>query len=156
MRSVATSVAVLLGLTLMGCSTSTPSAGPADSAGSGESGAAAEPAEVEAPADLAGEWTQRNPNSEDSFQAATNTADAIEVFWVSDGGNTKALYWAGSYDAPSEAGGFSWDSVNDTEKTSGAIMASDAETKTFTFADEVITYEVTAMGVTVTVELERQ
>lgn len=107
--------------------------------------------------DLAGEWTQVNSNSEDSWQSATITENTITVYWVSDGGDTKSLYWAGSFDAPETAEEpYSWDSVNDTEQTSSALLASGAETKTFTYESGQISYDVTALGTTTTVRLEKQ
>ena len=118
------------------------------------------PAEQEAPAeeppaapDLTGEWTQKDSEPE-SWQAATITADTIEVYWVSDGGDTKALYWAGTYTAPTTADEpYAWDSQNDTEKTSASLLASGDDTKTFTYEDGEISYELTALGVTTTVHL---
>lgn len=132
--------AALLTLGLAGCS-------------AGATGTAAAPADE--PADLVGEWEQSNKNSEDSYQSATITADTITVYWVTDGGDTTSLYWAGTYDAPTEPGDFSWDSVNDTEQTDVALLASGDETKTFTYEGDTISYEVSAMGVTTTVELSR-
>ncbi|MET4159790.1 hypothetical protein [Agromyces sp. PvR057] len=117
---------------------------------------AAETEMVEAPADLTGEWVQTNSESEDSYQSATITADTIEVYWVSDGGSTTALYWAGTFEAPTEAGPYSWDSLNDIEKTGASMLASGDPTKTFTYDADVLSYEVTALGVTKTVELGRE
>ncbi|UOE44161.1 hypothetical protein [Agromyces larvae] len=139
----------LLGTGLAGCAaTAAGTDGP--STGATENEAPAQPA------DLVGEWVQSNKKSEESFQSATITADTIEVFWVSDGGNTKALYWSGTFETPTVSGPFSWDSQNDTEKTSGALLASGDPTKTFSFDNDTISYEVTALGVTTTVELKRQ
>ncbi len=106
--------------------------------------------------DLTGEWEQSNKNSEDSYQTAMINDGTIEVYWVSDGGDTTSLYWAGTFEAP-EAGveSYSWDSVNDTEKTDMALMASGDETKTFTYENGQISYSVTALGVTTTVRLEK-
>lgn len=120
------------------------------------SAAAESAAAPEQPADLVGEWVQSNSESPDSYQAATISADSIEILWVSDGGETTALYWAGTYEVPTAPGAFEWDSQNDTEKTSAAMLASGDPTKTFSFDGETIRYEVSAMGVTKTVELERQ
>jgi hypothetical protein len=139
----------MIGISLMGCGANAPAA-------SSQSAESTESSEVAAPADLAGEWVQTNSESEDSYQSAAITADAIEVSWVSDGGSTKALYWAGTYEAPTEPGAFTWDSLNATEKTSGAMLASDDATKTFSYDNDVISYEVTALGVTKTVELRRE
>lgn len=137
----------ILGIGLTGCSAGVASGSSADST----STAATE--EAASPADLTGEW--KSADVEGSYQSATIAADSIEVNWVSDGGKTKALYWAGSYEAPSEAGDFTWDSKNDTEKTGAAILASSDPIKTFSYSGDVISYEVSAMGVTKTIELKR-
>lgn len=111
--------------------------------------------ETESAPDLSGTWTQTNSNAEDSYQAATISSDSIEVYWVSDGGDTRSLYWAGTFDAPTSAGAHEWESENDAEKTSVAILASSAPTKTFTHEDGEISYEVSALGTTTVVRLGR-
>lgn len=117
---------------------------------------APEVTEPPAPADLTGEWTQVNGNSEDTWQSATITADTIEIYWVSDGGDTRSLYWAGSFTAPQTADEpYTWESANDTEKTEYALLASTAESKTFTYEAGQISYEVSALGTTTTVRLEK-
>ena len=104
-------------------------------------------------ADLTGTWKEKNPN-EDSYQIARVTADTIEIYWHTS--DSDALYWAGSYVAPTDSKTpYTWDSVNDTEKTRSAILASSDETKTFTYTDNTISYSVTALGVTKKVVLER-
>lgn len=108
------------------------------------------------PPDLTGEWKQTNSESEDSWQAATITVSTIEIYWVSDGGDSSALYWAGSFEAPTTADEpYTWASVNDTEKTSSALLASGDETKDFTYQDGEISYSVSALGVTTTVRLAK-
>lgn len=107
--------------------------------------------------DLSGTWKQTNSNSEDSYQEATITGDTIEIYWVSDGGDTKSLYWAGSYEAPSEAvTSYSWVSENDRSKTDTALLASQDDTKTFTYEDGVISYSASLLGTTATIKLEKQ
>ncbi len=109
------------------------------------------------PPDLVGEWKQTNSDAEDAWQSATIAGDSIEVYWVSDNGDTKALYWAGTFDVPTTADEpYTWESVNDKEQTDMAILASGDDTKTFTYQDGVISYKVSAMGVTQTVKLEKQ
>lgn len=156
-RTSLSTVAVLaLAIALSACSS--PSTSSTDG-GTASSGAPAdvpvEETEAPAPADLVGEWTQTNSNAEDSYQSATITADAIEVYWVSDGGDTKSLYWAGTYVAPTEPGDHAWESANDVEKTSVALLASPSPTKTFALEGDEISYEVTALGTTMTVRLGR-
>lgn len=112
--------------------------------------------EPASPPDLTGEWKQTNSNSDDSYQAATIQGETIEIYWVSDGGDTKSLYWAGTFIAPTTADEpYKWESINDTEKTSGAMLASSAETKEFTCENGQITYEASAFGTTTTVRLEK-
>ena len=109
------------------------------------------------PPDLSGEWKQVNSNSEDSYQSATITGDVIEIYWVTESTDTKSLYWAGSFVAPETADEpYTWDSVNGTEKTGSALRGSGDGTKTFTYQDGQISYDVSAMGMTQTVKLEKQ
>lgn len=123
----------------------------------GESKQAGPETDPVTPPDLVGEWKQTNSNTDDAWQAATISGDTIEVYWVSDNGDTKALYWAGTFDAPTTADEpYTWESVNDKERTDMAILASGDDTKPFTYQDGVISYEVSAMGVTQTVKLEKQ
>lgn len=118
-------------------------------AGCGNSAAAEPPV-------LTGDWTQSNSNADDFYQIATITDDTIEVYWYSTEDSTKALYWAGTFVAPETADEpYSWESVNDTEKTGSALLASGDDTKTFTYEDGQISYEVGAMSVTTTAILEK-
>ncbi len=111
--------------------------------------------EAPQPPDLTGEWVQVNNDTEDSYQTATITADTITVNWVMP--DTTALYWAGSFEAPTTADEpYSWDSANDTEQTANALLASPDETKTFTYEDGQLSYSVSAMGVTTTIKLEKK
>lgn len=149
---VLVSCAGVLALTLGGCAS-----GGADAPQADGSNAPAAQEQQKQPLDLSGDWKQINSNSEDSYQVATIGADTIEVNWVGDGGDTKSLYWVGTYVAPTEAtDSYSWDSVNDTTQTGNALMASGDETKTFTYENGVLSYELSALGTTMTVEMERQ
>ena len=106
------------------------------------------------PLSLTGEW--RQVNAGDTYQAATITVDTIEIYWVSP--DSKALYWAGSmpekldcatpYDAQ-------FKSIADKSKTANAMLASQDDSKFFFFADGVIQYEVSMMGITSKIKLER-
>lgn len=107
--------------------------------------------------DLTGDWKQVNSNSEDSWQSATIDENTITVYWISDNGDTKSLYWAGTYTAPTTGDEpYSWDSENDTDQTSTALLASGDDIKTFTYEAGQISYEVSALGTTTTVKLEKQ
>ena len=110
-----------------------------------------------APLDLTGEWKQTNSNDESSFQSALISADKISIDWVNEDDGSTAIYWVGTYVAPTEAtDSFTWDSENDKSITDTAIMASGDDTKTFTYKDGVLSYELTALGTTMTVEMEQQ
>ena len=108
-------------------------------------------------ADLTGEWKQSNSKSDDSYQAATISGDTIEIYWVSDNGDTKSLYWAGSFVAPTTADEpYIWNSENDLSKTDTAMLASSDDTKTMTYQNGVLSYEASALGTTTTVKLEKK
>ncbi len=106
--------------------------------------------------DFSGTWKQVNSKSEDSYQEAIMSGDSIEIYWISDSGENRSLYWAGTYIAPeTEVDTYSWDSVNDHEKTENALLASTAETKTISYKNGQLYYEVSALGTTTTVKLEK-
>lgn len=121
--------------------------------GSSSSQSTTQAEEQKAPLSLDGTWKQTNSSSEDSYQEAVIEGDTITINWV--GPDTKALYWAGSYEAPTTSDdSYSWTSTNDTSQTQTALMASSDETKEFTYENGVLSYEVSALGVTTTVKLE--
>lgn len=137
-------MAAIMGLTICACGSA-----PAN----GESGQTQVPA---SPPDLTGEWKQVNSNSEDAWQAATISGSEIIINWVSDNGDTKSLYWAGTFVAPTTPDEpYSWDSQNDKEQTSLALLASGDDTKTFTYANGQLSYEAGALGTTMTIRMEK-
>lgn len=118
---------------------------------------ASQKAEEKQPADLTGDWKQVNSSSDDSYQQATISGDTIKIYWVSDNGDSKSLYWAGSFEAPTTAyEPYSWESKNDHDKTDSALMASSDDTKKFTYEKNQISYEASALGTTTTIRLEKQ
>lgn len=142
----------LLGTGVVGCSGEPTSNG---AKGDTQSSTAEEKQEAPEPVDLTGEWKQSNSNDAESFQSATITADTIEVFWNAP--DTKSLYWAGTVEVPQDGStSFTWDSANDKTKTDSAILASGDDTKTFTFENGELSYDVTAMGTTMTVRLTQE
>lgn len=119
-------------------------------------GGKTESTDPSSPPDLTGEWAQTNSSSSDNYQAATITADTIEIYWVSDGGDTKSLYWAGTFTAPETADEpYSWTSENDHEQTDMALLASGDDTKEFTYEDGQISYSASALGTTTTIRLKK-
>lgn len=120
-------------------------------------GGSAGAAENKTPPDLSGEWKQSNSDSADSYQSASISGETIEIYWVSDAGKTKALYWAGSFSAPTDTTEpYTWESQNDKSQTETALLASTDDAKTFTYKGGKISYEASAMGVTKTIELEKE
>ncbi|MDD3306921.1 hypothetical protein ACIZ62_08620 [Acetobacterium carbinolicum] len=118
---------------------------------------ACSPAASKEPANLTGEWKQVNSGSNDSWQAATIEGETITINWVSNGGDTKSLYWAGTYIAPTTTDEpYTWDSVNDHSQTDKALLASEDETKTMTYENDQLSYSASLMGTTTTVRLEKQ
>ncbi|WP_294568994.1 hypothetical protein [uncultured Arthrobacter sp.] len=139
-------------LALTGCGGS--GAAPAES----KSATTESPAAEEAPQapDLTGAWKQSNSNSEDSYQQAMITGDMMTIDWVSDGGDTTSVYWVGTFEAPTAADEpYTWTSQRDAAATDTALMASTDDTKEFTYEDDTISYKVSALGTTVTVELKK-
>lgn len=109
------------------------------------------------PADLVGDWVQVNSNSTDSYHIAVITDNEIEIYWYSEADETKSLYWAGSFTAPTTADEpYTWESANNTEKTEMALLASSDPSKTFTYEDGQIKYEASALGTTQTIKLEKK
>lgn len=146
--SLALAAAALLLLT--GCS------GPAGGTSTGSSGVATAAAPAE-PLDLTGEWKQTNSKSEDSYQSASIADGVITVNWVSEADSSTSLYWVGSYEAPTGSeDSYAWTSKGDTEQMAKALLASGDDAKDFSYENGVLSYEVSALGVTTTVKLERQ
>ncbi len=149
---------VIVAFLLTGCSSS-PGTSTSESSGGGSTASA--PAEEQAPPaeplDLAGDWKQTNSNSADSYQAATIAGDLITVNWVNETDSTTALYWVGTYEAPTDAvETFTWISAGDVAQMETGLLASGDDSKEFAYEDGKLKYELTAMGVTMTVEMERQ
>lgn len=83
--------------------------------------------------------------------------ETITIYWISDNGDTKSLYWAGSFVAPKTADEpYSWNSKNDHSKTETAMLASNDDTKAITYENGKLSYEASAMGTTTKIILEKQ
>lgn len=104
---------------------------------------------------LLGKW--KNEGEKDNIQEAIITEDKIEINWVSSEDNsTKGLYWVGTYEAPNTTeDNYSWTSKGDTEKMKTALLASRDETKEFEYKNGILSYEVTAFGITKKIQLKR-
>lgn len=112
------------------------------------------PEEAKEPTDLTGTW--KSEENEGAWMEATITSDAIQIDWMSDEEKTKSIYWVGTYEAPTnDVTEYSWTSERNREETDTALLASTDDTKDFTYKDDMISYEVSAMGTTTTVELSK-
>lgn len=112
--------------------------------------------QIEVP-DMVGEWKQTNSQSNDNYQLATINGEVIDIYWISNNGDTKSLYWSGSFIAPTTTTEpYIWDSVNNHEKTGKSILASGDDTKTMTYENGVLSYEASAFGTTTKVKLQKQ
>lgn len=119
--------------------------------------AAQTPSEAPKPPDLQGLWKQTNSKASDTWQEAKISGNTIEVHFIGDNGDTKSLYWAGTFVAPTAPGAsYGWESKNDKSKTGGSVVGSPSDTKTFSFADGALSWDVTMMGTTVRVKAERK
>ena len=158
-KTIATAVAGLLILGLGACGNAS-DAKTADAGSTSQSQTTKKPAEkkpVEQPADLTGTWKQTNSGSTDSWMEAEITADTITVQWVSDNGDTKSLYWKGSYNAPDKAGDWKWTSQGDTAAMQASLLGSQDATKDFTYAEaDGVGWETAAMGTTTVVKTAKQ
>lgn len=124
--------------------------------GSGDEGgeSPSAPVTTEAAPDLTGTWKQIEADTD--YQEATIDDETITINWVSDEDKSKSLYWTGSFEAPDSPGAFTWESKGDMEAMESAWLASTSESKTFSYENDLITYEVSAMGTTATMQLEKQ
>lgn len=105
--------------------------------------------------DLKGTW--RSKDNAGSYQEAVIDDTSIEINWVSDGGDTKSIYWVGTFVVPTEAtDSYTWISERDKEATDFAILASTDDTKEFTYKNGVLSYETSALGTTKTMELTKE
>lgn len=99
--------------------------------------------------DLSGEW-KTETDEDGGCMGAYIEGEYIEVYWVMPSEDTVALYWSGSFTAPSgeDDGPYSWTSQADSERNASAIMASPDETKEFTYENQEISCSVSLMGAT--------
>lgn len=104
--------------------------------------------------DLSGKWTQEDATNEGTHHEAVITDNTITINWVNIVERTSALYWAGTFTAPTDnTEPYKWTSNNDTAQTSKVLLASTANTKVFEYKDGKIIYEAKAMGMTKTIYL---
>lgn len=106
------------------------------------------------PVDLSGAWRQVDAVETETYQFALVEDGKIDIYWnMPDSG--VMLYWVGTCQTQTDGTEpFSFDSANDTSRTSGALFASSDATKTLTYKDGRISYSAAFMGLETVVELE--
>lgn len=105
--------------------------------------------------DLSGTWVQNNSDSDETWMEAEISGDTIEVYWI--GTDLHALYWKGSYVAPTSGGDYEWTSVGDTDEMSSALLASSDDTKTFYYSEsDGVSFDATILDTTVRVTTARE
>ena len=106
------------------------------------------------PTDLTGTWVQVDPA--ETYHKAIISGDVIEIDWISEEDDLEALYWAGTYTAPTDqVEDYKWTSTRDEELTNMALFASTDDTKEFTYSKGKISYSASALETTTTVVLEK-
>lgn len=109
--------------------------------------------------DLTGDWVQ--PTDEEWYHVATITDDKIEIWWYLPAYERRDLYWSGTFTPPADGKEpYEWTSTNNyTEEELDAAYrfhrASREETKTFTYQDGKLSYNVTAGHLRLSYALER-
>jgi len=84
--------------------------------------------------------------------SATVTNGVLSIMWVDD--SMRGLYWEGTVPATVMAGDI-FVSEADVEALRVSIVGSLDETKEFTYADNRLSYDLSIMGVTQTLYLEK-
>ena len=106
------------------------------------------------PTTLKGSWTQKNSAGLGSYMTAIIGDDVIQVYWITDGGDSQSLYWWGSFDKPENLDAeYSWESINDHSKTDSSMLASSDNTKEFLYKNGELSFSASAMGTTKTVRM---
>ena len=88
--------------------------------------------EVKEPVVLTGKWEYKDDDG--TWMQADITEDTITINWIMDEGNTTAVYWVGTYTAPTEySEEYTWTSTRDKEATDSALLASLDDKRVFLF-----------------------
>lgn len=88
---------------------------------------------------------------------ATIANDTIEIQWQNN--DSSGLYWKGSFPRPlnaSKGGSFDVLSIGDTAAMQESLLGSGDTTKTFTYENRTLNFQMTVLGVTQTVHLEKK
>ena len=153
MRKVlSVTIAFMMILCLVSCSSPTGNTGTNSTETINAQSNESEPVVAKEPLDLTGQWIQENNNKENYMTAVIRDDGKIGVFFILEGDEKAWTYWVGTYDAPTDSTDeYSWVSKN-TYGGSG-LLASNADTKSFSYKNGKLSYEVTVSGNTGTFNL---
>ena len=105
---------------------------------------------------LEGDWKQTNVSPQEDCQIATINNGIIEIKVVNKKENTTSVYWSGTYVEPElKDGTYTWTSKNNISKNESPLVASSDDSKTFYYANGVISYESSYLGAEKTIKLEK-
>lgn len=136
---------------LTGCSS--PASPPATS----NSDAPSEEIEEVETLNLDGTWVQTNNNGDIAYHQATIAGDVFTIDWINEEDESRSIYWIGTFPIPETADDtYAWTSVRDQEATASALLAAQVDSKDFVYENGEIVYEMTALGTTRTIRLERE
>lgn len=100
-----------------------------------------------------GSWAMVNPEPALNMTAMISN-DTIEIIWDLD--DLTALYWKGSFPTTDQLSSIEKiESVGDVPAMDASLLGSQNKTKTFTYKDGRLAFELTVMGTTRVIELER-
>ncbi len=105
---------------------------------------------------LEGNWKQTNASPEEDYQTAAINNGIIEIKVVNKKDNTTSVYWSGTYTTPELKNGvYTWASENNLSKNESPLVASSEDSKTFYYANGVISYESSYLGAEKTIKFEK-
>ncbi len=103
--------------------------------------------------DLTGIW--RGENEDGSKMEIVIRGDALTLTWIADDNTTSYVYWAGTYEAPTEVvEDYSWVSEQDADQTDKYSPEKKEETKEFLYSEGTIRTEVSLTGETTLLQFE--
>lgn len=111
------------------------------------------------PVDLTGSWVAEHEANASSYMTAAIDSDSIHVYFYTPDGETSALYWSGTYVAPTEpteeGAEYTWTSEANHDETDKALLSSSDDSKQFTYKDGELSFPISMMGVQSTIHMSR-
>ena len=119
--------------------------------------APAEVVEEAQPLNLDGTWVQTNNSGDIAYHEATIAGEVMTIDWVNEEDESRSIYWIGTFPIPETTDdAYTWTSVRDQEATASALLSAQVDSKDFAYENGEIVYEMTALGTTKTIRLERE